>query len=160
MSVVTEEIRANASEIYKGEEICQEQTKLFLTEIGLPSRILPLKDIEECGLVRDTGFIWLKQKQKIEYKFEKIGTIAQYASEITAYAEPKKLKRITGIKTKELLMWITVSEVKVDDSSIGKLTFKSSTGLHRSFPISAFEVTKPEEVKGTKSKSNTSSEVK
>ncbi|KAL3538297.1 hypothetical protein ACH5RR_001663 [Cinchona calisaya] len=152
MSLVTEEKRADASEIYIGKEICQEKSKQFLKEMGLPTGLLPLEDMEECGIVKDTGFIWLKQKQKTMHKFDKIGKTAHYAAEITAYVEPKKLKQVTGIKTKELFIWITVTDVNVDVPSTGKLTFKTPTGMSRVFPVSAFEVTEPddEEVKGNK----------
>lgn len=40
--------------------------------MGLPNGLLPLKDMEECGYVKETGFVWLKQKKKTEHKFEKI----------------------------------------------------------------------------------------
>ncbi|CAI9103581.1 OLC1v1002092C1 [Oldenlandia corymbosa var. corymbosa] len=149
MSQITEGMKANSTnaiEVYKGKSICQEKSKCFLKDLGLPSGLLPLDEIEECGFVKETGFIWLKQKRHKQHKFEKIGKFAHYATEITAYAEPKKLKQVTGIKAKELFMWITVTEVNVDDdyddsrsSSAGKLTFKTPTGLCKVFPASAFE---------------------
>ncbi|KAK8495889.1 hypothetical protein V6N12_018069 [Hibiscus sabdariffa] len=55
MSLVTEEIKASASEVYHGDEICQEKSKSLLQEMGMPRGLLPLKDIEECGYVKDTG---------------------------------------------------------------------------------------------------------
>ena len=36
-------------------------SKLLLKEVGLPNGLLPLKDIEECGYERDSGFVWQKQ---------------------------------------------------------------------------------------------------
>ncbi|KAL3814623.1 hypothetical protein ACJIZ3_015891 [Penstemon smallii] len=139
-SLITDEIRASASEIYHGDEICQEKSKFLLTEMGLPNGLLPLQDIEECGYVKDTGFVWLKQKKKHEHKFEKIGKPVQYATEVTAYVEPKRIKKLTGVKTKELLLWITLCDIFVDDPPTGKITFKTPTGLFRSFPISAFQL--------------------
>ncbi|KAK8973938.1 hypothetical protein V6N11_046898 [Hibiscus sabdariffa] len=50
MSLVTEEIKASASEVYHGDEICQEKSKSLLQEMGMPRGLLPLKDIEECGI--------------------------------------------------------------------------------------------------------------
>ncbi|CAK9174753.1 unnamed protein product [Ilex paraguariensis] len=140
MSLVTEEIKASASEMYYGDEICQEKSKFLLTEMGLPNGLLPLKDIEECGYVKETGFVWLKQKKKSEHRFEKIGKPVQYATEVTAYVEPNRIKKLTGVKTKELLLWITLSEIYVDDPPTGKITFKTPAGLFRSFPVSAFEI--------------------
>nr|XP_027109712.1 uncharacterized protein LOC113729653 [Coffea arabica] len=159
MSLVTQEIRASASEIYNEKELCQVKAKVFLKEVGLPDCLLPLEDIEECGFVKETGFIWLKRKQKIVRKFEKIDKLAQYAAEITAYAEPKKLKSVTGLKAKELFLWVTVSDVEVEDAPTGKISFKSPLGLTRTFPRSAFEVAEAEEVKTTKN-DRTDNEVK
>ncbi|KAI5658488.1 hypothetical protein M9H77_27281 [Catharanthus roseus] len=145
MSLVTEEIRAIA-EIVQGKELCQATSYMFLKEMGIPRGLLPLEDMEECGRVKETGFIWLKQKKKIDHKFEKIGKFAQYANEVTAFIEPKKLRQVTGVKAKEFFMWITVNEVSVDDQTMpfGKVIFKTPTGISRAFPISAFEVPPPE----------------
>ncbi|KAE8678649.1 pentatricopeptide repeat-containing protein [Hibiscus syriacus] len=140
MSLVTEEIKASASEIYHGNEMCQEKSKFLLQEIGLPRGLLPLKDIEECGYVKDTGFVWLKQKKSITYKFEKIGKLVSYDTEVTAVVEKNKIKKLTGVKTKELLVWITLSDIYVDDPPTGKITFQTPAGLYRSFPVSAFEI--------------------
>ncbi|XVF05928.1 hypothetical protein REPUB_Repub06bG0004100 [Reevesia pubescens] len=140
MSLVTEEIKASASEIYHGDEICQEKSKFLLEEVGLPRGLLPLKDIEECGYVKDTGFVWLKQKKSVTHKFEKIGKLVSYATEVTAVVEQNKIKKLTGVKTKELLVWITLSDIYVDDPPTGKITFKTPAGLSRSFPVSAFEI--------------------
>ncbi|XVF41748.1 hypothetical protein PTKIN_Ptkin01aG0305100 [Pterospermum kingtungense] len=140
MSLVTEEIKASASELYHGDEICQEKSKFLLQEVGLPRGLLPLKDIEECGYVKETGFVWLKQKKSITHKFEKIGRVVTYATEVTAVVEKNKIKKLTGVKTKELLIWITLSDIYVDDPPSGKITFKTPAGLSRTFPVSAFEI--------------------
>ncbi|KAL2491204.1 hypothetical protein Adt_26832 [Abeliophyllum distichum] len=140
MSLITDEIRSSATEFYTGHDICQVKSKFLLTEFGLPNGLLPLEDIEECGYVKDTGFVWLKQKKKSEHKFKDIGRLVQYATEVTAYVEPNKIKKLTGVKAKELLMWLTINEIYVDDPPTGKITFKSPTGLSRTFPVSAFEI--------------------
>lgn len=152
MSLVTEEIRAKA-ELYRGDEICQEKSKFLLTEIGLPNGLLPLHDIEECGYVKETGFVWLKQKKSITHKFEKIGKLVSYATEVTAVVEPNRIKKLTGVKTKELLIWITLSDIYVDDPPTGKITFQTPAGLSRCFPVSAFQVEEPtKNAKDSKSK--------
>uniref|UniRef100_A0A5B6YME8 Plant/F25P12-18 protein n=1 Tax=Davidia involucrata TaxID=16924 RepID=A0A5B6YME8_DAVIN len=149
MSLVTEEIKAKA-EIYHGNEICQEKSKFLLKEVGLPNGLLPMTDMEECGYVKETGFVWLKQKKKTEHRFEKIGKLVSYASEVTAYVEQNKIKKLTGVKTKELLIWITLAEICVDEPPTGKITFKTPAGLFRSFPVAAFEVEeKVKDVKGS-----------
>ncbi|OMO86250.1 hypothetical protein CCACVL1_09690 [Corchorus capsularis] len=146
MSLVTEEIKASASEIYHGDEICQEKSRFLLGEVGMPRGLLPLRDIEEVGYVKETGFVWLKQKKSITHKFDKIGKLVSYATEVTAVVEKNKIKRLTGVKTKELLIWITLSDIYVDDPPTGKITFKTPAGLSRSFPVSAFEIEGEEQV--------------
>ncbi|KAK7344287.1 hypothetical protein VNO77_13727 [Canavalia gladiata] len=139
MALVSEEIKAKA-EVYRGDELGQEKTKLLLKEVGLPNGLLPLKDIEECGYEKESGFVWLKQKKSITHKFEKIGKLVTYAPEITAYVELGKIKKLTGVKTKELLVWITLSDIYIDDPPSGKITFQIPSGLFRTFPVSAFEI--------------------
>ncbi|PKI68316.1 uncharacterized protein LOC116213447 [Punica granatum] len=151
MSLVIDEIKANA-EVYHGDDLCQEKSKFLLKEIGLPNGLLPLKDIEECGYVKETGFVWLKQKKKTDHKFDKIGRLVSYAPEVTAYVEQNRIKKLTGVKTKELLIWISLSDIYVDDPPTGKITFKTPAGLSRSFPVSAFEI--EEEVKDVKEESD------
>nr|XP_043608037.1 uncharacterized protein LOC122579850 [Erigeron canadensis] len=146
MSLITDEIRASATELYHGDKICKEKSRFLLTEVGLPNGLLPLEDIEECGYVKDTGFVWLRQKKKKEHKFEKVGRLASYANEVTAYVEKSKIKKLTGVKTKEMMMWVNLSEITVDDPPTGKITFRSPTGLFRTFPSAAFEVEEDKEV--------------
>ncbi|TYH34690.1 hypothetical protein ES332_D13G142400v1 [Gossypium tomentosum] len=121
MSLVTEEIKASASEVYRGDEICQVKSKSLLEEMGMPRGLLPLKDIEECG-------------------FEKIGKPVSYATEVTAVIEKNRIKKLNGVKSKELLIWVTLSDIYVDDPATGKITFKTPAGLSRSYPVSAFEI--------------------
>lgn len=137
--------RAQA-EIYHGSEICKQKSMELLAELGLPKGLLPLEELEETGYVKETGFVWLKQKKKTEHRFKKIGKMVQYGEEITAYVEKYKMKKLTGVKSKELILWITISEISIDDPSSGKIYFKSATGIGKSFPVSAFEI----EVKGNK----------
>ncbi|CAJ2631752.1 unnamed protein product [Trifolium pratense] len=139
MSLVSEEMKSK-SEVYHGDQICQEKSKELLREIVLPNGLLPLKDIIEVGYNRETGFVWLKQKKAITHKFEKIGKLVSYATEVTAQVEKGKIKKLNGVKTKELLIWITLSDIYVDDPPTGKITFKTPAGLSRTFPVSAFEV--------------------
>ncbi|GAA0164287.1 hypothetical protein LIER_19962 [Lithospermum erythrorhizon] len=146
-SLVTNEMRTKATEFYTGDEICQEKSKFLLTEVGLPNGLLPLENIEEVGYIESTGFVWLKQKKKKDHKFEKIGRVCQYAQEITAYVEKNKIKKLTGVKAKELLLWVTISDIYIDDNASEKITFKSPTGLFRTFPVPAFQVEVPEKKK-------------
>lgn len=140
---MSEEIKAKA-EVYHGDELCQEKSKELLKEIELPNGLLPLKDMEECGYVRETGFVWMKQKKNTTHKFDKIGKLVSYAPEVTAQVEKGKIKKLTGVKTKELLLWVTLSDIYVDDPPTGKITFKTPAGLFRSFPVKAFQIEEKE----------------
>eukprot|EP00262_Sarcandra_glabra_P010377 TRINITY_DN25636_c0_g1_i1.p1 TRINITY_DN25636_c0_g1~~TRINITY_DN25636_c0_g1_i1.p1 ORF type:complete len:175 (+),score=35.78 TRINITY_DN25636_c0_g1_i1:78-527(+) len=145
--VITEEIKAKA-EVYYGDEICKEKSKELLQEVGLPRGLLPLKDIIECGYARETGFVWLKQKNKIEHKFDKIKKLVSYATEVTATVEKNRIKNLVGVKTRELLIWITLSEMFVGNPpDDGKITFKTPAGLSKTFPTSAFELNDEDEAK-------------
>ncbi|WOK95139.1 hypothetical protein Cni_G03846 [Canna indica] len=148
MALITEEMKAKADQFYEGDEICQEKSKFLLQEVALPRGLLPLKDIIECGYVEETGFVWLKQKQKVEHVFEKIGRKVSYAPVITAYVEQSKIKKLTGVKAKELLIWLTLDEITAVDDS--KITFKTSAGLYKTFPRSAFELEEDDEKKQQK----------
>lgn len=136
MSLVTAEMKAKA-EVFYGDEICREKFMLLMSEIGLPDGLLLLQDIEECGHVKDIGFIWLKHKQKREYRFDNI--LVCYDTEVTAYVEPNKIKKLTGVKAKEFLIWITLSEIFVRNPPARWITFKTSAGLSKSFPTSVFK---------------------
>lgn len=126
--------------MYQGDEICREKSKQLLTEMGLPNGLLPLKDIVEVGYVKETGFVWLIQKKKCEHRFEKIGKPVQYATEVTAYIEPNRITKLTGVKAKELLLWVMLREIYVDVPPTGKITFKTPTGLFRTYPVDAFQL--------------------
>ncbi|KAF0887572.1 hypothetical protein E2562_002291 [Oryza meyeriana var. granulata] len=139
---IPDDVRAKA-EVYVGDEAGQVKTRLLLEETGLPSGLLPLRDIIECGYVEETGFVWLKQKKKVDHYFAKAGRHVTYAAEVSAVAEKGRLKKITGVKAKELLIWVTLHEICVDDPPTGKLTCKAIGGLSRSFPVEAFEADGP-----------------
>ncbi|KAI3916275.1 hypothetical protein MKW98_004716 [Papaver atlanticum] len=147
MSQIIEEVRSKAV-IYTGDEIGQEKCKFLLTEVGLPNGLLPLRDIIECGHVEETGFVWLIQKEKIEHKFEAIpGTLVSYATEVTAVVEKNRIKNLTGVKVRELMIWVRLTEIYVDDPPTGKITFKSSIGINKTHPVSAFQVEDVKQVK-------------
>ncbi|KAF3778233.1 hypothetical protein EJ110_NYTH32646 [Nymphaea thermarum] len=126
------------AEIYVGEIECQKRAIQLLDEFGIPRGLLPLDNIVEVGIVRSEGFIWLRQKKRKDHYFEQIGRSASFAAEISAFIEPRRMKKVSGVKAKELLLWIGVSEMLVDNSSSGNVHFKTQIGISRSFPISAF----------------------
>ncbi|KAK7397103.1 hypothetical protein VNO78_18270 [Psophocarpus tetragonolobus] len=139
MSQVSEEVRKR-SEVYHGDELCQAKSKEILKEMGLPNGLLPMKEMEECGFDREGGFVWFKQKKSCIHNFDKANEVVSYAAEVTANIEKGKIKKLSGVKTKEFFLWITISDIYLDDPPTGKITFKTPAGLSDSFPISAFEI--------------------
>ncbi|XP_074273872.1 uncharacterized protein LOC141597344 [Silene latifolia] len=145
-SLITEEIRAKATELYHGNDECMTQARRLFKEMNFPNGLLPLRDVEECGYVEETGFVWLKQKQEIEHTFEKIDKHVRYATEVTAYVEPCKILKLTGVQAKELLIWVTINEITVETPESDKVVFKNNfTGLNKIFPKDAFVVEVKEE---------------
>ncbi|XP_078180192.1 uncharacterized protein LOC144574180 [Carex rostrata] len=130
----------NSAEIIKGDAECKKMSVQLLEELGLPKGLFPLENIEEFGYNRNAGFIWFIQKKKIEHTFKKIKQVVSYATEVAAFVEKGKVKKITGVKTKELLLWLSVVEVYIEEGSKEKVTFKTGTGLSESFDVSAFEL--------------------
>ncbi|KAJ0745250.1 hypothetical protein HanPI659440_Chr10g0396711 [Helianthus annuus] len=104
MPLVTQDNRASASYIYHGDAICQEKSKLLLKEMGLPNGLLTLEDIKEFGYVKNTGFVWLRQKKPNKTKNEKAGTVSSQATKVTTYVEKFKIKKLTGVKARDLMM--------------------------------------------------------
>ncbi|ESQ32334.1 hypothetical protein EUTSA_v10005030mg [Eutrema salsugineum] len=142
--MVTEAMKAKA-EVYHGDKTCREKFGSLLSEIGLPNRLLSNQEIEECGYVKDTGFVWLKHKKKKEEKkryqevFRFDNVVVCFEDEVTAYFEPNKIKKLTGVKAKEFVVWISLGEIHVNRSS-GLITFKTQVGLlSKSLPLSLFE---------------------
>ncbi|CAN7045411.1 unnamed protein product [Brassica rapa subsp. trilocularis] len=141
--MVTEAMKAKA-EVYHGDKTCRDKFRSLLSQIGLPNRLLSNQEIEECGYVKDTGFVWLKHKKKDEkkryqdlFRFDNVAVC--FEDEVTAYFEPNKIKKLTGVKAKEFMVWISLGEILVNRSS-GLITFKTHVGLlSKSLPLSVFE---------------------
>uniref|UniRef100_M8CND0 Uncharacterized protein n=1 Tax=Aegilops tauschii TaxID=37682 RepID=M8CND0_AEGTA len=153
------EAQREGAEVYHGAALCAEKAVELLAETNMPLGLLPLAGIQEVGYNRATGFVWLRQKKALTHTFKQIGrqvsyatekkalthTFKQigrqvsYATEVTAFVEDRKMKRMTGVKSKELLIWITLCDMYIEKDDPSKITFKTPTGLGRTFPVSAFE---------------------
>ncbi|KAJ0980287.1 hypothetical protein J5N97_008542 [Dioscorea zingiberensis] len=140
MASQTVEKYRKGAEIYNGDALCKKKSIELLEELGLPNGLFPLEDIEEFGYNRQEGFIWLLQRKKKDHTFKKIKRAVSYAPEVTAFVEKGKMKKMTGVKTKELMLWLSVVEMYIEDPSSEKVTFKTGTGLSDSFPASAFQL--------------------
>ncbi|KAF7837687.1 plant/F25P12-18 protein [Senna tora] len=153
MSLITEELKAKA-EVFYGDQVCKEKFSFLLAEIGLPDGLLTTtfqqeeeNMIEECGFVKEIGFVWLKLQKKKEHRFENIQVCLD--TEVTAFLEPNKIKNLRGVKARDFLVWFTLNEIYVRDPPPPKasvITFKSLVGLSMSFPVSLFKSDKEEQV--------------
>jgi hypothetical protein len=124
--------------VKKGHDECLKTALSLLQEFELPEGLLPLADIIEIGYVKATGFIWIVQKKKVEHKFNMISKLVSYDTEITGYISKKKIKKLKGVKAKELMLWPPVNEITVDEQPTGKIHFKSLAGITKTFPVEAF----------------------
>ncbi|KAF5192083.1 plant/protein (Protein of unknown function, DUF538) [Thalictrum thalictroides] len=87
----------------------------LLEVFGLPLGILPLVNISEVGFVKATGYMWIVQENKVEHNFNMISKLVSYDTKIHGYVEKYKIKKLKGVKTKELMWWPPVNEIIVDD---------------------------------------------
>ncbi|KAF8411046.1 hypothetical protein HHK36_003585 [Tetracentron sinense] len=124
--------------VKKGHEEGIKLAVALLEEFELPLGLLPLVGIIEVGFVRSTGYMWILQEKTIEHNFKMISKLVSYDSEIHGYVEKKRIKKLKGVKAKELMLWPPVSEITADDPPTGKIHFKSLAGITKTFPVEAF----------------------
>lgn len=126
--------------VKKGHEEGLKMAVSLLQEFELPGGLLPLANIIEVGYVKETGYMWIVQQNKVEHEFKMITKLVRYDSEINGHIEKKKIKKLKGVKAKELMLWPPVGEIKVDDPPTGKIHFKSLAGITKTFPVEAFDI--------------------
>ncbi|KAL1560440.1 hypothetical protein AAHA92_10649 [Salvia divinorum] len=132
------ETHSNAAEIHRG-PISREKLHEMLDEFSVPRCLFAgVEQIEEFGFNRATGFYWVKQEKKTERKVDKVG-MSYYDTQLTGFITPGRLSKITGVKAKEIILSLTVTDIVVGVPSTDKVKFVSSTGIYRVHPIAAFE---------------------
>ncbi|KAK6946638.1 Protein of unknown function DUF538 [Dillenia turbinata] len=124
--------------VKKGHDEGLKMANSLLEEFELPVGLLPLVNVIEVGYVKHTGFMWIVQQKKVEHNFKMISKLVSYDTEIRGYMEKKRIKKLKGVKAKELMLWPPVSEIIVDDPPTGKIQFKSLAGVTKTFPVEAF----------------------
>ncbi|EER91364.1 uncharacterized protein LOC8065156 [Sorghum bicolor] len=134
----SKEQQREGAEIITGAEACFAHSKEMLKSLGFPGGVMPLRGLEECGWVRETGFVWMRQKAPYEHYFRGTGTRVRYDAEVTAYVEEGRMKRMTGVRSKQVMLWVPIVEMSLDGDKRDKIYFKSNVGIGRSFPASAF----------------------
>lgn len=123
--------------MYYGDQALARAVEL-LEEVGLPGGLLPLENVVESGHVIDTGYVWIKQKKDVSHTFKKAGKQVHYGVEIRGYLRKNRLSELTGVKAKELFLWVPIEDISIDASRLGKIFFKSIGGLGKLFPVEAF----------------------
>ncbi|KAF9589185.1 hypothetical protein IFM89_019694 [Coptis chinensis] len=124
--------------VKKGHEEGTKMAIALLEEFGLPLGLLPLENITEVGFVRTTGYMWIIQEKKVEHNFKTVSKLVSYDTEIQGYVEKFRIKKLKGVKARELMLWPPVNEIIVDDPPTGKIHFKSLVGVTKIFPVEAF----------------------
>ncbi|KAA0058627.1 hypothetical protein IC582_002317 [Cucumis melo] len=124
--------------VKKGQEEGLELAVALLKEFELPEGLLPLADVVEVGYVKETGYVWIVQRKKVEHEFKMVSKLVSYDTEITGFILNKRIKKLKGVKAKEFLLWPPVNDIFIDDPSTGKIHFKSLAGVTKTFPIQAF----------------------
>lgn len=124
--------------VKKGHEEGLKLAVSILQKFELPRGVLPLVGVIEVGFVESTGYMWIVQEKKVEHEFKLISKLVSYDTEITGYIEKKRIKKLKGVKAKELVLWPPVSEITVDEPPTGKIHFKSLAGITKTFPVEAF----------------------
>jgi len=135
------------AEVITGAEACFAHSKEMLRALGFPGGVMPLRGLEECGWVRETGFVWMRQKAPYEHYFRGTGTRVRYDAEVTAYVEDGRMKRMTGVRSKQVMLWVPIVEMSLDGEKRDRIYFKSNVGIGRSFPAAAFADDEEEEKK-------------
>ncbi|KAK1321301.1 hypothetical protein QJS10_CPA03g00150 [Acorus calamus] len=125
--------------VKKGHEEGLKLATSLLEEFGLPLGLLPLEKVVEVGFVRNTGYMWVVQEKKVEHSFKMVSKLVSYDTDIHGYVEKKRIRKLKGVKARELLLWPPVNEIVVDDNpATGKIHFKSLAGVTKTFPVEAF----------------------
>ncbi|KAJ3686318.1 hypothetical protein LUZ61_015482 [Rhynchospora tenuis] len=138
MAQLIESNRAGA-EVFTGHNVCKQKVIDILAQKHLPRALLSVGDIEEFGYNPTSGFLWIKSKKDSTHNFKKIGKTVSYAKEVTAFVHDKKMKNLSGVKVKELMIWIPLSGMAIEDAEGKKLSFSTAVGAGKTFPVDSFE---------------------
>ncbi|KAH7666033.1 At5g01610-like protein [Dioscorea alata] len=123
-----------------GSNLCKKKCVKLLEKLHLPHGLLPLLDLLEVGRNKVTGFVWLWQQSMAMIRdFKKIKKMVSYAMEDMGSAEDCRMKRMIGVKSKELLIWFLIFDMLVANPEGEKIAFKTTSRLGRAFPFFAFE---------------------
>nr|GEX15771.1 hypothetical protein [Tanacetum cinerariifolium] len=134
------ESHRETAETHTGEDICKQKTQSLLTKYNLPKGLIPMTDVTEVGHNTTTGFVWVRRKKKSQHLFSEIGRKVSYDVEVTAFVEEGRMRNLTGVKSKELLIWVGISDIFVGDHNNGKITFVFFEGISSTTTTGCFQL--------------------
>ncbi|TXG64848.1 hypothetical protein EZV62_011842 [Acer yangbiense] len=82
----------------------------------------------EGGLQSDHRFRLAQEEEPYGSQVSSHRSNVSYDNEVTAFVENHRMRRLTVVKSKEILIWIFISEIYVDDPNSGKTAFGTPTG--------------------------------
>ncbi|KAJ4770036.1 hypothetical protein LUZ62_054293 [Rhynchospora pubera] len=132
------ESNREGAEVFTGHNVCKQKAVDILAQNHLPRALLSVGDIKELGHNRSSGFLWIKSKKDSTHSFKKVGKTVSYAKEVTAFVHDKKMTNLSGVKVKELMIWISLSGMAIEDPEGKKLSFSTPAGIGKTFPVDAF----------------------
>ena len=109
----------------------------LLESMGLPGGLLAMEDVLDCSFNKESGILWIRQKEKTQHYFRHIGRMVSFDTEIHVRVAHRHLHGLSGVKAKELFLWAPVSDVSVLDDG-ERLKFRSYGGITKTFPAKAF----------------------
>ncbi|WOH12036.1 hypothetical protein DCAR_0831533 [Daucus carota subsp. sativus] len=125
--------------VVTGEEAIKQKAAELTKNAFLPSGLIPLGEIVEIGHNPTTGFFWTLRKKKLEHFNKKINKKSTFDTEVTAFIEERRMRKVTGVKSKELMLWVSITDIRIDDPASGKIIFTATAGITKTFLVSAFE---------------------
>ncbi|KAK1382044.1 Transcription repressor MYB4-like [Heracleum sosnowskyi] len=138
--------RENA-DVVTGKVAIKRKMSELLKKNKFPLGVMPVDEVVELGYNPSTRFLWAIRKKKLDHFFKGINKKATLDTEVTGFLEERRMKKITGVKAKELMIWVSLTDFRIDDPASGKIIFTATAGITKTFPISAFEEDEEEEEK-------------
>lgn len=137
MSLVGSETKMENAIVAAGDEALEKGMDIMETYC-LPGGLMALTDVLEAGIVEETGQVWIKQKSDSKHHFKKADRHVSFSANITCKIEKMKMKNIKGVKVRDMLFWVPIHEIEVDQKNPDKLIIRSIGGFSRTFPVEYF----------------------
>ncbi|XP_078444219.1 uncharacterized protein LOC144713497 [Wolffia australiana] len=125
----------NIVKVFHSEVAIKSILAALLKDLGFPLALIPLNDVTEVGYNKQNGFLWVLRKKKEEHNLKAIKQVVSFVTEVTAMVELQKIRKMMQVKVREMLLWLSVVEICIDDPASGKIIFKSRTCLADNFLV-------------------------